>query len=362
MTKCIATKHMMDQQSSLNLLRQLIAIPRSSRKEKEAADFLQHFIEGQGLKPQRVGNNLYIVDTEWRTDRPTLLLNAHIDTVRPTDAWTRNPYEPTLEGDRLYGLGSNDCGGGLVALLSVFVSEMSKPNATRACNLVFAASAEEEVSGSNGFELLLQSLPHIDAAIVGEPTSLQPAVAERGLMVIDCLSRGQSGHAARNEGINAIEKAADDILRLRNHSFERISPLLGAVKTTVTIINAGTQHNVIPAECHWTIDVRINELYSHEEVLAEMQSLLQSQLTPRSMRLRSSAIPLHHPLVARCIALGLQPFGSPTLSDQALMPFPSIKLGPGDSSRSHTPDEYIYLADIARAIDLYTNILNGLTL
>lgn len=340
----------------IELLKSLIRIPSHSREEKDAADLLQKNMTARGLPTQRQGNNLWTLSRIFQPSRPTLLLNAHIDTVRPASGWIRNPYEPTVEGTRLYGLGSNDCGGGLVSLLETFCHLQERP---QSYNLIFLASAEEEVSGKNGISSVLNLLPPIDIAIVGEPTSLQPAIAERGLMVLDCTAQGKAGHAARNEGINAIYRAIDDIQWIRSYQFPEISDLLGPVKMTTTIIHAGTLHNCIPDSCTFTVDIRVNECYTNQEILDFIIDHLQSDVRARSTRLSSSSIPLSHPLVQKAIRLGLKPFGSPTLSDQALMPFPSLKLGPGDSARSHTADEYIDLEDISCAIELYMNLLDG---
>ena len=288
-----------------------------------------------------------------------MLLNAHIDTVKPVSSWTRDPFAPTVEGDTLYGLGSNDCGGGLVSLLQAFRVLTSKP---QPYNLIFLASAEEEVSGKDGIERVLPLLPPISVAIVGEPTGLQPAIAEKGLMVLDVWARGVSGHAARNEGVNAIYEALDDLLWLRSHRFRRVSELLGPTLMNVTAIEAGTQHNVIPDTCHMVVDIRTNEYYQNEFVYEYIRKHLKSEVKARSFRLHSSRIDPDHPLVRRCVAMGLQPFGSPTLSDQALMSFPSFKLGPGESSRSHSADEFIRISEIRRAIEVYTELLDGATL
>jgi len=342
---------------SVALLRRLIATPRVSRDEHAAADILEEALISFGLMPRRHKNNIWVEGSVQRTDRPTLLLNAHIDTVRPVASWTRDPHEACIEGDRLYGIGSNDCGGGLVSLLAVFRELHSRIDLPY--NLIYLASAEEEVSGADGIAAVLPLLPDIDVAIVGEPTGLQPAVAEKGLMVIDGFAEGKSGHAARGEGINAIYRALDDLLFLRDYRFERISPLLGPTLMQVTVVEAGTQHNVVPDRLHFVIDVRTNELYTNEEVHQFLQSRMQhSQLKARSYRLSSSAIAMDHPLVKRCLDLGLTPFGSPTLSDQALMRFPSLKLGPGESSRSHTADEFICLSEIGNAVNLYRALIS----
>ena len=339
------------------LLQRLIATPSVSRDESAAADVLTDFIEKSGLTAKRIGNNVLVAD---RLDdsKPTLLLNAHIDTVKPVSTWTRDPYKPTMEGDRLYGLGSNDCGGGLVSLLQAYRVLHGSP---MQYNLVYLASCEEEVSGAGGFSMALPELPKIDVAIVGEPTTLQPATAEKGLMVIDGTAHGKSGHAAREEGVNAIYEALDDLVWLRDYRFSKVSPLLGPTKMTVTVLQSGTQHNVVPDECRFVIDVRTNEYYKNEEVFNFLQSHMRKcELRARSFRLSSSHIAEEHPLVRQCRAMGLTPFGSPTLSDQALMPWPSLKLGPGASSRSHSADEFICVSEIEAAIRLYTQLIGGL--
>ena len=342
---------------AVELLCRLIATPSVSRNERDAADILQQTIsEDYGLDCRREANNIWITDPWFDEKRPTVLLNAHIDTVKPVSSWTRDPFAPTIEGDTLYGLGSNDCGGGLVSLLQTFrlLTQKQQPY-----NLVYLASAEEEVSGKDGIERVLPLLPPIDVAIVGEPTGLQPAIAEKGLMVLDIWAHGVSGHAARNEGVNAIYEALDDLLWLRSHRFERTSELLGPTLMNVTVIEAGTQHNVVPDTCHMVVDIRTNEYYQNEQVYEYICSHLRSEVKARSFRLHSSRIDPEHPLVSRCKAMGMQPFGSPTLSDQALMPFPSFKLGPGESSRSHSADEFIRISEIRRAIDVYTELLDG---
>lgn len=340
---------------AVSLLSHLIATPSVSRDERRAADIMEEELTRCGFTPHREANNVWAIGPCQREDRPTLLLNAHIDTVKPVASYTRNPYEPSLEDGTLYGLGSNDCGGGLVSLLQVF-RELS---ASERCpyNLVYLASAEEEVSGKDGLSRALPLLPHVDVAIVGEPTGMQPAVAEKGLMVVDITAHGKSGHAARNEGVNAIYEALDDLCWIRSHRFDRVSQFLGPTKMQATVVNAGTQHNVVPDECKIVVDVRTNELYTNEEVFDIISSHCKSECRARSFRLHSSRIDLNHPLVERCVALGLQPFGSPTLSDQALMPFASLKLGPGQSARSHSANEYIKVSEIEHAIGLYLRLL-----
>lgn len=297
---------------------------------------------------------MFAVCDDYDESKPTMLLNAHIDTVKPVATWTRDPFAPEIDGDRLYGLGSNDCGGGLTALLQAYRAGLRRK---REYNIVYVASAEEEVSGSEGIVRVLPLLPEIDIAMVGEPTGMQPAIAEKGLMVIDGTAHGRSGHAARDEGINAINEALDDLMWLRDYRFERVSRLLGAVKMSVTMITAGTQHNVVPDECRFVIDVRTNELYDNREVFDIIRSHLHSDVKARSFRLNSSGIDACHPLVRRMTDMGMRPFGSPTLSDQALMPFPSLKLGPGESCRSHSADEFICISEIAQAIETYLMLI-----
>lgn len=365
-----------------DLLKALIAIPSISRDEQAAADYLQAYIaETSGQEVLRHGNNLWLLDPGFSPMRPTLLLNAHIDTVKPVTSWQHAPFTPTEElvtladgtqETRLYGLGSNDDGASLVSLLHVWLMLVQKP---QAYNLIFLASAEEEVSGKNGIESVLPLLPPIHTALVGEPTGMQPAVAEKGLVVLDGKAFGKSGHAARNEGINALYRAVDAIEKLRNYQFEKTSSTLGPVKVTVTGIQAGTVHNVVPDVCTFMVDCRTTDAYSNEEVVAQLQQLTGASATddtetplprltliPRSTRLQPSGIAPSHPLLQRIVQAGRQPFGSPTLSDQALMRFPSLKMGPGQSSRSHTADEYIRPEEIAEAIELYMSILDGLSL
>lgn len=344
---------------AVTLLRELITIPSVSRDETQAADFLEEQIRALGLHVLRIGNNLACLPLELDAGKPTLLLNAHLDTVKPVNGWVRNPFSATVEDGRLYGLGSNDCGGGLVSLLATYRKLM---HTEQAYNLIWLASCEEEVSGKNGIERILPELPPVTVAIVGEPTGMQPAVAEKGLMVLDVTATGKAGHAARSEGINAIYRALPDIAWFRTYRFPKESPLLGPVKMSVTQINAGTQHNVVPDTCTFVVDVRSNELYRNEELFDLITSHLQNEAKARSFRLNSSRIDENHPLVRRAVKMGKQPFGSPTLSDQALMPFPSLKMGPGESSRSHTADEYIALSEIEEAISTYIQLLDGLIL
>ena len=341
---------------AVQLLKKLIATPSVSRNEKDAADIMEQTIRSYGFEPQREANNLWIIDPHYDESRPTLLLNAHIDTVKPVDSWSRDPFSPDVEDGVLYGLGSNDCGGGLCSLLQIFRMLTEKP---QSYNLIYLASAEEEVSGKEGITRALPLLPHIDLAIVGEPTGMNPAVAEKGLMVLDVIAHGKSGHAARNEGVNAIYEALDDMRWIRDYKFEKVSEFLGPTKMTLTVVNAGTQHNVIPDKCTMLVDIRTNEFYDNEEVYEFIRQHLKSEVKAHSFRLKSSRIDPEHPLIRKCVTMGMKPFGSPTLSDQALMHFPSFKLGPGESSRSHSANEFIRISEIRDAIAKYETLLDG---
>ena len=341
---------------AVQLLKKLIATPSVSRNEKDAADIMEQTIRNYGFEPQREANNLWIIDPHYDESRPTLLLNAHIDTVKPVTSWSRDPFSPDVEDGVLYGLGSNDCGGGLCSLLQIFRMLTEKP---QSYNLIYLASAEEEVSGKDGITRALPLLPHIDLAIVGEPTGMNPAVAEKGLMVLDVIAHGKSGHAARNEGVNAIYEALDDMRWIRDYKFEKVSEFLGPTKMTLTVVNAGTQHNVIPDKCTMLVDIRTNEFYDNEEIYEFIRQHLKSEVKAHSFRLKSSRIDPEHPLIRKCVAMGMKPFGSPTLSDQALMHFPSFKLGPGESSRSHSANEFIRISEIRDAIAKYETLLDG---
>lgn len=341
---------------AVELLKRLIAVPSFSRDEKSAADIVEQFLSNKGYGTHRLGNNVWVISDGFDESRPTILLDAHLDTVKPVSGWTHDPFTPELTDDGcLFGLGSNDDGGSLVALMQVFFIKSNDDS--RDFNLIFLASAEEEVSGKNGIETVLPLLPHIDFCIAGEPTCMQPAIAEKGLMVIDAVAHGKAGHAARNEGVNAIYIALKDIEWIQNHQYGKQTDLLGPVKQTVTIINAGTQHNVIPDECCFTIDVRSNECYTNKELFELIDRNTESEVKARSFRLNSSRVEASHPFVMRAKELGLTPFGSPTLSNQALMGFPSMKIGPGNSSRSHTADEYIRIDEIDDAIDIYCKLI-----
>lgn len=337
------------------LLKNLVSIPSFSKEEQGTAKLLQDFLQQKGVVTKRLMNNVWASNKHFDPSKPTLLLNSHHDTVKPNAAYSKEPFAPTIEDGKLYGLGSNDAGGCLVSLLATFLFFYEKVDLNY--NLIFAASAEEEISGANGIEALIPSLGKISAAIVGEPTEMQMAVAEKGLLVLDCTSTGVAGHAARNEGENAIYRAIQDIAWFNSYKFPDNSEMLGPVKMNVTIINGGIQHNVVPAKCSYTVDIRLNDRYSHDDVLDIVKKHVKSDVVPRSKRLKPSAIALDHELVKTGSALGLKTFGSDTLSDMALMPFPALKIGPGNSARSHMADEFIYLKEIEESIHIYIQIL-----
>lgn len=343
---------------TIDLLKNMIRIPSFSRDEGAVADFLERWMLTEGFAVRRLGNNLWM-ESGPVDGRPTILLNAHIDTVKPASGYTRDPFTPEIEDGCLYGLGSNDDGGSLVALLETYSRLIQKEQPYR---LIFSATAEEEVSGKGGLDLILPELGRIDFGVMGEPTGMRMAVAERGLMVLDCTAYGKSGHAARNEGVNAIYKAIEDIQWFKSHSFDRVSDFLGAVKMSVTQINAGTQHNVVPDKCTFVVDVRPNGMYTNPELLELIKSSVSCEVKERSTRIGSSHLPMDHPAVVRGLSLGLEPFGSPTTSNQALCHFPTLKIGPGDSARSHSADEYIRFDEIGDGIETYVALLDGLTL
>lgn len=346
------------QQKAITLLKSLIATPSFSKDEATTAAIIAGFLEQEHISCTRTANNILARNKHFDAAKPTILLNSHHDTVKPNKGYTLDPFTPLEKEGKLYGLGSNDAGGCLVSLLATFVYFYETPGLP--FNLVMAATAEEEISGTGGVELILSELPPIFAAIVGEPTLMNLAVAERGLMVLDCTAQGQAGHAAREEGENAIYKAMTDIEWFRNFRFPKVSPLLGPVKMNVTVVETeNRQHNVVPAQCKFVVDVRVNECYTFEEVLQEIEQHVQAAIQPRSTRLRSSSIPLEHPLVQAGISLGRTYYGSPTTSDKALMPFPALKMGPGDSARSHTADEFIFIREIQDGVKGYIELLTG---
>jgi acetylornithine deacetylase len=344
----------------IKLLQSLISVSSLSREEEQAARLVRKFIVDAGLNYDSKSNNTWVKNKFWKEDLPVILLNSHIDTVKPASGYTRDPFSPDLEDGILYGLGSNDAGGALVTLLAAFMHFSNMDNLPY--NLIFAATAEEEISGTNGLESILPQLGRIDLAIVGEPTRMQMAIAEKGLMVLDCIARGKSGHAAREEGVNALYKAIDDIDKIRNYKFVKVSDILGPVKMTVTVINSGTQHNVVPDQCNFVVDVRTNEYYSNQEAFEIINQLIDSEVTPRSFRLNSSGIPLNHPIVQRGVTSGLTYYGSPTTSDQAVIPYTSIKIGPGDSARSHTANEFILISELEEGLKIYIGLLENLQL
>lgn len=340
---------------ALDLLQRLIAIPSFSREEDKTADVIAAFLQSKGVAVNRKFNNVWAFNKHFDPSLPTLLLNSHHDTVKPNTGYTRNPFAATVEDGKLYGLGSNDAGGCLVSLLATFLYFYEEQDLKY--NLVYAATAEEEISGRNGLELILPELGELEAAIVGEPTLMHLAVAEKGLLVLDCVAKGRSGHAAREEGLNAIYEALPDITWFQTYRFPNVSEHLGPVKMSVTMIEAGSQHNVVPDKCKFTVDVRLTDAYTMEEVLEVIRQHVKAEVTPRSMRLKPSSIPVTHPLVQAGIALGRTTYGSPTTSDQALLSIPSLKLGPGDSARSHMADEFINLQEVEEGIALYIDIL-----
>jgi acetylornithine deacetylase len=346
---------------AIGLLKKLIATPSFSREEDSTFEILEKFFIERNIPVQKHLYNVWAVNKFFDNNKPTLLLNSHHDTVKPNSQYTRDPFKPTIEEGKLYGLGSNDAGGSLVSLIATFLYFYDKENLKY--NLIMAASAEEEISGPNGIEVLLKQLGPIDCAIVGEPTQMQMAVAERGLMVLDCIAKGKAGHAARKEGENAIYKAIKDINWFTSYKFPKISELLGPVNMDVTVIETDNKaHNVVPALCKFVVDIRVNEHYTFEEVFTVIKENIQSEVKARSFRLRSTFIELDHPLVKAGLNLGRAYYGSPTTSDKALMFFPSLKMGPGDSGRSHSADEYIYMDEIKEAVELYIALLKNVLL
>lgn len=342
---------------AIEMLKMLISTPSISREEKTVADMIENLMIDMRLRPHRKGNNLWVAATVSDSSKPTILLNSHIDTVKPTGNWNSDPFTPTIQNNKITGLGSNDAGASVVSLLAAFRLLTQKP---QPYNLIYSATAEEEVSGLNGVSSILPELGNIDLGVVGEPTRMQMAVAEKGLLVVDGTVYGKAGHAARNEGINAIMEALPVIEWFGNYHFEKESRFLGPVKMTVTGINSGSQHNVIPDQCRFMVDIRVNECYTNEEILDILRKMVKCELTPRSTRLNSSSIPETHPIVVKGKQLGLSAYGSPTTSDQALMAFPTLKIGPGDSARSHTANEFILTDEIRQGIAIYTQLLDDL--
>jgi acetylornithine deacetylase len=343
------------QTDAVALLKELIAIPSISREENKTADAIENYLQHRQVKTHRKSNNIWAYNNHFDTSKPTVLLNSHHDTVKPNSGYTRDPYSPDVEEGKLYGLGSNDAGGCLVSLISTFLFYHNAENLTY--NICLAATAEEEISGVNGLESILPELGELDFAIVGEPTLMNLAIAERGLMVLDCAAHGKAGHAAREEGENAIYKALKDIEWFKNYRFAKVSELFGPLKMSVTVINAGTQHNVVPELCSFTVDVRVTDSYTNEEVLRIIRNNVDCTVTPRSIRLKPSSIDKAHPIVQSGINMGKSTYGSPTTSDQALLSIPSVKVGPGDSARSHMADEYVYVQEIFDGMAQYIDML-----
>jgi len=343
------------QNDSFELLKKLISIQSFSKEEDKTAEAIEQFLQERGIKTHRKLNNIWAYNKHFDAAKPTLLLNSHHDTVKPNSGYTRDPYDAAVEDDKLFGLGSNDAGGCLVSLIGTFLYFFEQEGLSY--NICLAATAEEEISGNDGLECVLPDLGELEFAIVGEPTQMNLAIAERGLLVLDCTSVGKAGHAAREEGDNAIYKALSDIEWFRNYRFSKVSEVFGPLKMTVTIINAGSQHNVVPATCTFTVDVRVTDSYTNEEVLKIIRTNVACDVKPRSIRLKPSSIDKGHPLVQSGIALGRTTYGSPTTSDQALLSIPSVKVGPGDSGRSHMADEFIFVKEIAEGIELYVAML-----
>lgn len=343
-------------QQALQLLQQLISIPSFSKEEDRTADLIEQVLQQHGVITHRKLNNIWAWNKHFDAARPTILLNSHHDTVKPNSGYTRDPYDAKIEDGKLFGLGSNDAGGCLVSLIAVFLYYYEQENLNY--NFCLATTAEEEISGVNGLELIIPELGELSFGIVGEPTLMDLAIAERGLMVLDCSAHGRAGHAAREEGENAIYKALADIEWFRNFKFPKESEVFGPIKMSVTIINAGSQHNVVPATCTFTVDVRVTDAYRNEEVLEIIRQHVACDVKPRSIRLKPSSIDKNHPFVQAGVAFGRKTYGSPTTSDQSLLDIPSIKVGPGDSARSHMADEYIYVDEIAHGIQLYVEMLN----
>ena len=345
------------QANAIDLLKQLIATPSFSKEEDNSSALIRSFLESNEVKTEQYLYNIWAKNKYFDSNKPSILLNSHHDTVKPNKGYTLDPFSPIEKDGKLFGLGSNDAGGSLVSLIAAFLYFYDKENLKY--NILLAATAEEEISGHNGIEILLPQLGNLDFAIVGEPTQMNMAVAEKGLMVLDCTAIGKAGHAAREEGENAITKAIKDIEWFSSYKFDKVSDLLGPVKMSVTVIDTDNKaHNVVPAQCKFVVDCRVNELYTFEEMLGTIKSNVQSDIRPRSTRLRSSSIALDHPIVEAGLRMKRSYYGSPTTSDKALMNFPSLKIGPGDSARSHTADEFIYIDEIKEGIELYIQLLN----
>jgi len=344
------------QKDAVDLLKTLISLPSFSKEEDKTAEVLDQFFAERGIPANRLKNNIWVTNLHFDPSKPSLLLNSHHDTVKPNKGYSREPFSPFEQDGKVYGLGSNDAGGCLVSLIATFLHFYTQTNLPY--NIVLVASAEEEISGQDGIELILPQLPTIDFGIVGEPTKMEMAIAERGLLVLDVVATGKAGHAAREEGENALYKILPDIEWFKSFQFDKVSPFLGKVKMSVTVIDTDSkQHNVVPSNCKLVVDVRVNELYTLEEIVGIVKQNVKANVTPRSVRLRATCIPIDHPLVQSGIALGKGYYGSSTSSDKALMTFPTLKIGPGDSARSHTADEFIYINEIESGILTYIQLL-----
>lgn len=347
-------------QGSIGLLMDLIRTQSYSKEEDKTATLINNYLKSYGVATHQDLNNVWAFNKYYDASKPTILLNSHHDTVHPNKDYTRDPFQAEIIEGKLYGLGSNDAGGCLVSLIATFLHYYNQPNLKY--NFVIAATAEEEISGLHGIEWIVPKLGALDFAIVGEPTQMHLAIAEKGLMVLECKAPGKSGHAAREEGENAIYNAIKDILWFQSYQFPKKSEMFGFIKMSVTMIHAGTQHNVVPSSCDFVVDVRITDAYTNEEVLDIIHEHTISDIHPRSTRLKPSCIDIQHPIVQAGIALGRTTYGSPTTSDQALLKIPSVKLGPGDSARSHTADEFIYVKEIEEGVPLYIKMLDQIVL
>lgn len=345
-------------QKAIQLLQLLIATPSLSREEDKTASHIEDFLKKEGITTQRHLNNVWAKSNDFDPSRPTILLNSHHDTVKANSGYTRDPFKAEVIDGRLFGLGSNDAGGPLVSLIAAFLHYNQNP--LKNFNLVLCASAEEEISGHHGIEAVWDNLPKIDFAIVGEPTLMEMAIAEKGLLVLDCIAHGKAGHSARSEGVNALYLAIDDINWFRTYQFPNVSPSLGPVKMTVTVIQAGQAHNQVPPECKFTVDIRATDSYTLEEILETVKQNVKCEVKPRSLRLRPKGIDNQHPIVQAARKLKINMYGSPTTSDQALIPVPSVKMGPGDSARSHSANEFIYLKEIEDGIQGYIDLISNI--
>lgn len=343
---------------AIALLKEMIRRPSPTGEEEAVADLLVEHLRKGGVEPKRLYNNVYAYAEGYDPKRETLMLNSHIDTVRPVASYTRDPYSPDEEDGRIYGLGSNDAGASVAALVETFLAWADKP---LPFNLMLAISAEEERGGERGIRALLPAIDKVDMAIVGEPTDMQAAIGERGLVVLDCTAHGKSGHAAHSEGVNAIYAAIKDIEQLQSFKFERVSPLLGDIRISTTMISAGTQHNIIPDSCSFVVDVRTTDAYTNEEVVEIIAEALQSDVTPRSTRIRASAIDESHPLATAAVGAGRSLFVSHTSSDMSRMNFPTLKMGIGDTHRSHSADEYVLRSEIIEGVAIYEDYLTQFT-